>query len=170
MLGTAAAAEPRAVLDRLFDPRVVEAVTSHPEYHRRRSEPDFQQAMNLVDYFGQRFKTDLSGMLGKLTGGGATLAVGPGEQALLIVEAEDAAMLKEAHDFFLLIARTEAGKQGQPDRVKSADYRGVTGWSFAPNHAHAIVGNRLLVANAAEVLTAAIDHIVDAGELKRRRH
>ena len=153
---------PRAVLDRLFDPRVVEAITSHAEYQRRRNEPDFQQAMNLAGYFAQRFKTDLPGMLGKLTGGGATLAVGPGERALLIVEAEDAAILKEVHDFFLLIARGEAGQQGQPERVKSADYRGVTGWSFAPNQAHAIVGNRLLVANVPEALTAAIDRIVDA--------
>ncbi len=155
--------KPRAVLDRLFDPRVVEAVTSHPEYQRRRGEPDFQQVANLVDYFAQRFKTDLQGMLGKLTGGGATLAVGPGEQAMLIVEAEDAAMLKEVHDFFLLIARTEAGKQGQPDRVKSAEYRGISGWSFAPQQAHAIVGNRLLVTNDPKALTAAIDRIVDAG-------
>ncbi len=155
--------KPRAVLDRLFDPRVVEAVTSHPEYQRRRSEPDFREVTNLIDYFAQRFQTDLPGMLGKLTGGGATLAVGPGEQALLIVEAEDAGMLNEVHDFFLLIARTEAEKEGQPDRVKSAEYRGISGWSFAPKQAHAIIGNRLLVTNDSKALTAAIDRILDAG-------
>lgn len=154
-------ATPRAVLDRLFDPRVIEAVTSHPEYQRRRNEPDFLQVTNLIDYFAQRFETNLHGLLGKLAGGGITLAVGPGEQALLIVEAEDAAALKEVHDFLLLIARGEATKQGQPDRVKSADYRGVTGWSLAPQQAHAVIGNRLLLTNDPKGLTAAIDRIVE---------
>lgn len=153
--------KPRVILERLFDPRVVELVSSHPEFQRRRAEPDFSQAMNLVNYFGQRFQTDFRGLLGKLAGGGLTLAVGPGDQVLLIVEAEDAAMLKEVHDFFVLIARNEANKEGQANRVKSADYRGVTGWSFAPKQAHAIIGNRLLLANGPQVLTAAIDRILE---------
>ncbi len=152
---------PRMVLDRLFDPRVVDLVSSHPEFQRRRAEPDFSQAMNLVNYFGQRFQTDFRGLLDKLAGGGLTLAIGPGEQALLIVEAEDAAMLKEVHDFFVLIARNEANKEGQAGHVKSADYRGVTGWSFAPGQAHAILGNRLLLANGPQVLTAAIDRLLE---------
>lgn len=154
----------RAVLDCLFDPRVVQAVTSHPEYQRRRGEHDVVQAMNLVKYFEQRFETDFPGLLGKLAGGGLTLAVGPGEQALLVVEAEDGGVLKEVHDFLLLIARGEATKQGQPDRVKSADYRGITGWSFAPQQAHAIIGKRLLLANSPQALTAAIDRILEPGK------
>ncbi len=153
--------KPQVVLDRLFDPQVVQMVTAHPEYQRRAGEHDFQQAMNLVQYFERRFETDLRGLLQKLVGGGLTLAVGPGEQALLIVEAEDAKALKEVHDFLLMIARGEAGKEGQADRIKSADYRGITGWSLAPEQAHAVIGNRLLVTNQPKALTEAIDRILD---------
>ena len=153
--------KPRSLLDQLFQPRVVQAVTSHPEYQRRRNDPEFLQVVNLVEYLEGRFETDLHGLLNKLMGGGVTLAVGPGPEMLLIVEAEDAVVLNEVHDFFLMIARNEANTQGQSDRVKSADYRGVTGWSFAPGQAHAIVGNRLLVTNNAQTLTAAIDRIQD---------
>ncbi|MCL4200850.1 MAG: DUF3352 domain-containing protein [Pirellulaceae bacterium] len=156
--------KPRAVLDRLFDPRVVQAVTSHPEYQRRQAQQDFAQAKNLVQYFEQRFNTDLHGLLGKLAGGGVTLAVGPDQQALLIVEAEDAQVLKDVHDFILFIARSEAEKQGQPDRVKSAEYRGVTGWSVAPKEAHAILGNRLLLTNHPQSLMAAVDRIQDSSQ------
>jgi hypothetical protein len=156
--------KPRAVLDRLFDPRVVQAVTSHPEYQRRQGEQDFIQAKNLVQYFEQRFNTDLHGLMGKLTGGGMTLAIGPEQQTLLIVEAEDAQVLKDVHDFILFIARNEAEKQGQPERVKSAEYRGVTGWSLAPKQSHAILGNRLLLTNHPQSLMAAIDRIQDSSQ------
>ncbi len=156
--------KPRAVLDRLFDPRVVEAVTSHPEFQRQQGTPQFKQVKNLVDYFEGRYDTDLHEVLGKLLGGGVTLAAGPGQNALLIVESEDAKMLSEVHEFFLLIARGEADKQGQPDRVKYAEYRGETGWSFGPKEFHAILGNRLLVANDGEVLKAAIDRIKDPNQ------
>ncbi len=56
-----------------------------------------------------------------------------------------------------MIVKNEARTQGDPDRVKSADYRGVTGWRFAPNEAHAIVGNRLIMANNPEILKAVLD-------------
>jgi hypothetical protein len=153
--------QPRSVLDQLLQPRVIQAVTSHPEYQRRRNDPEFLQVVNVIQYLEGRFQTDLHGLLNKSIGGGITLAVGPGEQTLLIVEAEDAVVLNEVHDFFLMIARNEANAQGQSDRVKSADYRGVTGWSLAPGQAHAIVGNRLLFTNNAQTLTAAIDRIQD---------
>jgi hypothetical protein len=107
--------KPRSVLDQLFQPRVVQAVTSHPEYQRRRNDPEFLQVVNLVEYLEGRFETDLHGLLNKLMGGGVTLAVGPGPQMLLIVEAEDAVVLNEVHDFFLMIARNEAEQAG-PER------------------------------------------------------
>jgi hypothetical protein len=153
--------QPRSVLDQLFQPQVVQAVTSHPEYQRRRNDQDFLPMVNLIQYFEGRFGTDLHGLLSKLMGGGITWTLGPGQQRLLIVEAEEVEVLNEVHDFFLMIARNEADAQGQRDRVKSADYRGVTGWSFAPGEIHAILGNRLMITNDAQTLTAAIDRIRD---------
>lgn len=154
--------QPERILQQLFHPHVKQAVTSHPEFVRQRQQPDFWQMMNLVEYFEQRFETDLQGLLQKLLGGGITLGIGPGEQVLAIVEAEDEKVLNEIHDFLLMIARNEANQQGQGDSVRSADYRGVTGWSLGPAQAHAILGNRLLWTNQPQALSAAIDRIHQA--------
>jgi hypothetical protein len=148
---------PKALLDRAFSDEVVKTVTSLPAYQAQMATPGVQQAMYLVNYFKGRFDSDVPTLLRKLAGGGITWAVGPNEANLLIVEAEDAKMLDEVHEFFLKTARDEARQQGQPDRVASADYRGVTGWRFGPNEAHAIVGNRLLLTNKPELLKTAMD-------------
>ena len=147
-------ARPRAILDRAFSEEVVKTVTSLPAYQEQMAKPGALQAINLVSYFERRYDSDIETLLGKLLGGGITWAVGPGEASLLIVEAEDAKMLDEVHEFFLMMARND---QGQGDRVASADYRGVTGWRFGPNESHAIVGNRLLLTNKPELLKTALD-------------
>ncbi len=153
--------EPRAVLDRLFEPQMLQLITTRAEFLRRQDEQEFRDVANLIAHFEQRFATDLQGVLAGLFGGGLTLALGPGQQALLIVEAEDAAMLNEVHDFALLIARSEAEQAGEPDRVRSADYRGIRGWSFGPQQVHALIDNRLLVANDAAAIRGALDRLLD---------
>ena len=70
-------------------------------------------------------------------------------------------MLTEIHDFFRTIAKEEARKQGDPNRVASAEYRGVEGWKFAPGDSHAIIGSRLLFSNKPETIKAAIDRQLD---------
>ncbi|MCH5376624.1 MAG: hypothetical protein JJ992_21860 [Planctomycetes bacterium] len=42
--------KPHVVLDRLFDPRLVEAVTSHPEFQRQQATQDFQQGIESADF------------------------------------------------------------------------------------------------------------------------
>jgi hypothetical protein len=120
-----------------------------------------QQALTMVNFFGSKYSADLPTMLGKLVGGGIILAAGPNDSALLIVDAEDPKMLSEIHDFFRTIAKSEASKQSDPDRVASAEYRGVMGWKFGPGESHAIIGNRLLLSNRPETLKAAIDRQLD---------
>jgi hypothetical protein len=153
--------QPQALIDRLFDPRVVALVKSLPPYQEALANPETQQALTLVDFFKSKYSVDLPGLLAQLVGGGITLAVSPHDQTLLIVDAQDDKMLAEVHDFFRTIARTEASNQGNPGRVASADYRGVTGWTFAPGESHAIIGNRLLLSNKPEGLKGAIDRLVE---------
>ncbi len=148
---------PKVIIDKLFDDRIVTAVTSHPAYKDQMARKEMQDAINAVKLFETKYETDVQGLLNKLLGGGITIAVGPGENSLLIIESEDADILKEIHDFLMMVARSEARKEGAPDRVKSAEYRGVTGWRFAPNEAHAIVGNRLILTNNPEILKTVLD-------------
>ena len=148
---------PKALLDLALGPKMTAAVTSLPVYPEVVSQPKFKQLQQLLTYLEGRFGTDWRTGLGKLLGGGVTFAVCPDESVLLIVDAEDDQMLQGLHDVFLGIAQAEAQKQGRPDRVSSGEYRGVTGWTFGPNEAHAILGCRLLVSNKPEVLKAVVD-------------
>ena len=148
---------PAAVLDLALHPKVLAEVSSFPAFKKQTANPDFQQILQLLEHLEQRFDTDWKTGLGKLLGGGVTLAIGPGDHTLLIVDSEDTEMLEQLHEIFLTIARGEAAKRGEPDVVASAEYRGVTGWTFNGKEAHAIVGNRLLVANKAEALRTALD-------------
>ncbi len=156
-------ARPRELIEHLFDQRVAGAITASPPYKEQSAKPGFQQVVNLVKYFEGKYKADAPELLGKLLGGGITWALGPNEASLLIVDSEDAQMLNEMHEFFLLMARSDAQTQGDEDRVTSAEYRGLTGWRFGPNETHAIVGNRLLLTNKPAMLKTAADLRADPG-------
>jgi hypothetical protein len=149
--------QPKVIIDKLFDDRIVSAVTSHPAYKDQMARQEVRDAVNAVNILKAKYDTDFQGLLTKLLGGGITIAIGPGENALMIVESEDEQVLNGIHDFLMMVVKNEARNQGDPSRVKSAEYRGVTGWRFAPNEAHAIIGNRLVVSNSPEHLKATLD-------------
>ncbi|MFV1966756.1 MAG: hypothetical protein ACC628_15130 [Pirellulaceae bacterium] len=137
--------KPGVLLDRAFREDLVELVTSHPLYKQQINSPQAKQAQNLIKFFEKKYDTDWQTLLKKLVGGGITWAVGPGEASLLIVESEDAKLLEEIHEFFLMIAHND----GDPEEL---EYPGMTAYRFGPNEAHAIVGNRLILSNQPEVL------------------
>ena len=148
---------PGALLDLALAPKTVEAVTSLPPYQKLASQPGFQQFRGAVDYLEFKLKTDWKTAVRKLLGGGVTFAVAPGDAVLLIIDSEDAAMLNQLHETLLEFARGNANNQGEPNRVASADYRGVTGWTFNKGEAHAIIDNRLVMTNKPDAIKAMLD-------------
>ena len=149
--------EPGRLLDLVLDPQGISAVTSLPVYERFSSSHQFQQLTNLVKYLEGRLDVDWQKGLRKLLGG-VTFAVGPGKSALLILEAQEAQILEELHEIFVLFGKGEAAKQGDAQRVRSEDYRGTTCWTFnGGKEYHAIVGNRLVLSNQLEALQAVLD-------------
>jgi len=154
--------QPKALLDAALDSTISQAVKASPAYRDWISQPDFQQLFAAVDFFEASLDTDWRTGLGKLLGGGVTLAICPDETALMLVDSEDEKMLSQMHEMTLGIARGQAAKRGEPERVASGDHRGVQAWTFAKNEAHAILGNRLVIANNPEALKAVID-LRDAG-------
>lgn len=156
-------AKPQELIERAADERAVRLVQSLPPYQEAMARQETRDALGVVDFFKAKYQVDLPQLLTKLIGGGITLAVEPDDRSLLVVDAVDGEALQAVHDFLRTVVQGEARKQGDPDRVKSADYRGITGWSFAPGESHAIVGNRLLVANKPEVLKGALDRLLDSG-------
>ncbi|MHC4480852.1 MAG: hypothetical protein ACYS1C_07785, partial [Planctomycetota bacterium] len=148
---------PKDLLGVALDPKVTDSVTSLPAYRQFTLQPDYQEFLNVVRFLETALGTDWQSGLGKLVGEGVTLALGPDGASLLIVDAEDEGLLSRLHEILVGFARQEAIQQGQPGRVTSRQYRGVTEWSFNAQEAHAIVGNRLLMPNRPDVLRAALD-------------
>ncbi len=152
---------PEALLDLAFDPRMTDKVTSVPAYKQLISTPQAIQFFGIIKFLEMSIGTDWRTALDKSIGGGITLAACPDDVALLIIDAKDGEMLKQLHETFLGFAKDEATKQGQADRVRSAEYGDVTGWTFNGEEAHAIIGNRLIFASKPKGLLAVLDRRAD---------
>lgn len=155
--------QPKPILELLLKPAVLEAVAASPAYKQQAAKGQFRQLVQGVRFLEAAFDMDWQTGLGKLIGGGVTLAVGPKGATVLILDVEDRRMLERMHEIFLGFARAEAERQGKPERVASADYRGVTGWTFNGQEAHALVENRLILTNSAETLKAVVDRRAGQG-------
>jgi len=149
--------QPKALLDLVAGKEATAAITASPIYRSQAAKPKFNELLNLIKFLETTLGTDWRTGLAKLTGGGLTLAVCPQDTVLLIIDAEDQAMLNRLHEVFLGIARSEAEKKGQADRVASTQYKDVTVWTFDGKEAHAIIGSRLVIANRPEGLKTVLE-------------
>lgn len=151
------------VLDLLLGDKLLAAVAGIPAWQLEERAAERAKLQEIVGYFAAHLGTDWRTAVRKLLGGGATLAVYPDQAVLLVIDAVDAPLLERFRDFSTTVAKGEAAKQGNLDRIRSSEYRGVTGWTFGPQEAHAVVGNRLIVSNRVERLKAVIDLRADGG-------
>jgi len=140
---------------------VRQAIQDHPTLRQVFKNPGMQQAETLINLIELQTKSDRYTLLKKITAGGIMVAVLPNNRVIIFVQAEDAEVLRQVHEFFLGLAKLDATNKNDPDRVRSADYRGVTGWTFGGDEFHAIIGNRLIISNKAEVLKEVVDLSLD---------
>lgn len=143
--------KPKALLDLFTGKEAAEALASLPGYKGVMSSPNIQELINLIGFVEATLETDWGTALAKITGGGITFAVCPDDIVLLIIDAEDEAMLKKAHEFFLNIARND-GKGGE-----AASVNGLTAWTFDGKEAHTIIGNRYISASKPEGLKKVLE-------------
>jgi hypothetical protein len=156
---------PKALLELFAGEKATAAITALPLYQKQASKPKFKEFLNLINFFEITLDTDWRTGLAKLTGGGVTFAICPEDMLILIIDAEDEDMLQKLHEILLNMARSEAEKQSQPNRVESTktDYAGVTTWTFNGEESHAIIGKRLVFANRPEGLKAVLELRADTG-------
>ncbi len=146
--------QPKAVLDVAFDAKTTEMVTSLPAYQALTSRAGYKQFRAVVGLLEASLNTKWQPGVRKLLGGGITLAAGPNESVLLIVDSEDAELLSKLHEVVLGFAKGDSAAANAPAARK---HRGTDIWAFGPGQVHAIVGNRFILANRPEVLEAALD-------------
>jgi hypothetical protein len=155
--------EPATLLDPLLAPAFAERLAALPGYANVTSSQKFQELLGGIRFMEGVAQTNWQGAARKLTRNGMALAIGTGNRLLLVLDGDDPALLERLHSTARQIAVAEAEKQGDPGRARSLDYAGVTGWSFNGKEAHAVIGNRLLVASDPEVLKAALDLRIGRG-------
>ncbi len=134
----------------------LKAVEAVPGMAERLKRGDLAQLVQAVRLFETQLGTDWKTAVGKLAGG-VTFAVRADQSVLLILDSHDGAMLRKAHELARTFAQSDALKRGTPDEVTSGEYRGVTGWTFGKNEAHAILGSRLILSNKVEALKTVVD-------------
>lgn len=149
--------QPKAVLDLAIDPQMIQTVTSMPIYRKAAKETRLREFLTGISFLEARLDVSWPEALHKLLDGGVLLSVHPDRGVLLITEAKDESLLRELHEVIVAIAKGEARKAGHPDRVVSKEYQGVTVWSFGGEGAHAIAGDRFILANRPALLQAALD-------------
>jgi hypothetical protein len=148
---------PGALLDLALGPELTAAVTSLPAYQKAAAGPEFKQVQTLIEFLEFKLGSKWQEGLRRLVAGGLTLAVDATGATALIVDARDGEVLEKVHDVLVGIARGEAEKRGRPEDVAAREYRGVSGWTFGGDEAHAIVGRRLIATNRASALEAMLD-------------
>lgn len=154
--------EPRALLGPLLSPEMSDAIKSLPAWQQRNVGPRAEGLERLAGFIEMQYGTNWQTVLQKLTGGGLAFALGPAGDALLSVEAEDEPMLNQFHAGARMIAARTA-RQNPARQPREWQYQGVTVSSFGPKEAHAVVGNRLLLANRPKALEQALDQRANAG-------
>jgi hypothetical protein len=151
--------QPKALLELFVGEKATAAITALPLYQKQVSTPQVKEFLNLINFLEITLDTDWRTGLAKLTGGGITLAICPEDMLIFIIDAEDEDMLQRFHDILINMARSEAEKQNQPNRVASTEteYEGVTAWTFNGEESHAIIGKRMVFANRPEGLKAVLE-------------
>jgi len=95
---------------------------------------------------------------------GVVIAAGPGQSFVAIAQASDAEFLQKLNNALVAAARKGAAGKSGNHRVIEATYRGAAYWTLSAGAAyHAILSNRVVLANKLDALKAVLDCRAEAG-------
>lgn len=100
--------------------------------------------------------------LEKLTAGGIYLGVDPKtDDAVLLVKADDAAVLSKIRDELFKLVRDDANRKGNDDPIESGDYRGITAYKVGDARL-ATLEKWLVLTNKGDLGKEVLDRFLDA--------
>ncbi len=154
--------QPEALLDRILDPALQARLVALPSVQTYYQGSQYAQLRMGVTFLEGALQTKWEPALRSLIGGGIYLGVDPAsEAALLVIRVRQPELAAKLLQTLADLAEVDAQNRGRPSPVKTAEYRGIKGWSLGPNDNHALVGDLLLVSNKAAYLKAAVDRVLD---------
>ncbi|MCP4452188.1 MAG: hypothetical protein GY809_12050 [Planctomycetes bacterium] len=143
--------KPKALIEMLTNEKASEALKELPLYQNRGANPGFKEFLSGVTILEAALETPWKEGLRTLTGGGITFAVCPEDMVILIVDTEDAELLRRLHNFVLNLTKAENRSP------VSAEYLGVSAWSLDGQNAYAIIDQRLVFTNKPEGLNKVLE-------------
>jgi hypothetical protein len=156
--------DPAQLLDLVMDHPIHKRLREIEDYQKAFDTPQYRQFLVLVKLFEGAVDAHWREGLKQITQGGVFLAIdAESKGVVLLVRANDAKKLETVVDAALTLARTDARQKGNPDPIKTAEYRGVT--AYAVDRARlAIVGEWLVVTNKDELGKAVLDRFLSSTE------
>jgi len=145
---------PEAVLGFAAGEKATALITGLPQFKAIQQHPKYLEMVTGIRFLEASLETDWRTALGKLTGGGVTLAVCPENMVVLVADAKDGDMLRKVHQMFLGFAQNDPAKSSL---VASTEYGDVTAWTFNGKAAHAIIGDRFVWSNRPEGLKTVLE-------------
>jgi len=141
--------KPGALLDLAVDLKIPEAIAAAPSF--RGTLRDLGNMKRLLDPLGTGAGPDWKELLRKLTAGGITYVSYPGENYVILFDAQDSAALDPLVKLAQLMIHPPAGDT----KIFYQDFPGgVTAWSFDGKQVFARTNNRLVVSNHGETIKA----------------
>jgi hypothetical protein len=175
---------PNSLIDTAMRPQVQGALRALPPVQRYLESAPYRTLRTVAELVAEKLGTTPEEGLKRLTAGGITLAVeGAGAQGgppriLLIVTPDEAEFGGRAVEALVALARQDAANKGNPDPVKSAEYRDVRGYALGKT-VLAVVEGSLVFADRSETIKTIVDRardgmkepgaIVDDADWKARR-
>jgi hypothetical protein len=145
--------QPAALLEPLMSAEVAKAVGALPMTEQQKLK--LQAFQGIIAYLELQMGTNWRDGLRGLTGQGLTYAVDASGASLLSADAQDPKLLQQLHE--TVRAFVGGQKENHPERVSSRSYRNATLWTVVPKEAHAVLDNRLLLANRPQLLERVLD-------------
>lgn len=159
------APRPAELIDQATGASFQKLLGAIPPYARYLKSDSYQMGRQVLDLITGKLDTTWDKGLGELTGGGAVLAVeaaeGKAPRVYLLVAPRDPAFLNRTNTTLLELARKDAADNGKPDPVKTAEYRGFTGYTSGDKGAYAIVQDVLVIVDRGDTLKVLIDRVLD---------
>lgn len=153
---------PEALLDRVLDPTLKAHLAALPSVQKYYEGPQFAQLHMGVALLEGALQSKWEPASRSLVGGGIYFGLDPAaEAALLVIRVREPELAAKLLQTLADLAEVDAQNHGRPSPVKTAEYRGLKGWSLGPNDNHVLVGDLLLLSNKAPYLKAAVDHVLD---------
>jgi hypothetical protein len=147
--------QPAALLEPLLSAEVAKAVAGLRLTEEQKLK--LQGLQGIVAYLELQMGTNWRDGLRGLTGQSITFAVDGSGATLFSADAQEPKLLQQLHETVRAFAAGAAEKESHPERVASRSYRDAALWTLTPNEAHAILDNRLLLANRPQLLERVLD-------------